>query len=220
MRCAASSNGGVGGVMKLGAFESMAWVGKCKVTRRECNLAEMGAVILMSQLLAPIEAHCPRNRNGPQPKPMKQMLAKRFMLSWFNLPNSQTQDLLYDIESMRRFAGDELDGQEDPGESTILRFRHLVERQQLIERIFIELRSLLEEQWPLLKSGAIVDAAINAAPPSTKNGRGAHDPERRQTEVRYHSLAKYTVRRQTALALANLYVQRRWRLPPQWTCAL
>jgi IS5 family transposase len=73
---------------------------------------------------------------------------------------------------MRRFAGIELLGHDIPDESTILRFRHLLEQHQLTERIFAEIRSLLEEKRLLLKSGTIVDATIIAAPPSTKNEQG------------------------------------------------
>jgi transposase, IS5 family len=72
-------------------------------------------------------------------------------------------------------------GHEIPDETTILRFRHLLEQHHLTEQIFVEIRSLLEEKRLLLKSGTIVDATIIAAPPSTKNAQGARDPEMRQT---------------------------------------
>jgi IS5 family transposase len=110
------------------------------------------------------------------------MLRIYFMQNWFNLSDPQAEDSLYDIESMRRFAGIELLGHDIPDESTILRFRHLLEEQHLTERIFAEIRSLLEEKRLQLKSGTIVDATIIAAPPSTKNAEGARDPEMRQTK--------------------------------------
>jgi IS5 family transposase len=141
----------------------------------------MDAVIPWSRLLALIEPHYPKARNGAQPKPMEQMLRIYFMQNWFNLSDPQAEDSLYDIESMRRFAGIALLGHEIPNESTILRFRHLLEQHQLTERIFAEIRSLLEEKRLLLKSGTIVDATIIAAPPSTKNEQCARDPEMRQT---------------------------------------
>jgi IS5 family transposase len=103
------------------------------------------------------------------------------MQNWFNLSDPQAEDSLYDIESMRRFAGIELLGHDIPDETTILRFRHLLEQHQLSERIFAEIRSLLEEKRLLLKSGTIVDATIIAAPPSTKNEQQARDPEMHQT---------------------------------------
>src|SRR6185312_11635765 len=85
-------------------------------------------------------------------------------------------------ESMRRFAGIELAEDAVPDESTILRFRHLLEQHKLSEGIFAQIRKLLEEKRLLLKSGTIVDATIIAAPPSTKNASGARDPEMHQTK--------------------------------------
>ena len=168
--------------MKQTTFASVAWEKKGKVTRRERFLAEMDAVIPWPRLLALIEPHYPKAGNGTQPKPMEQMLRIYFMQNWFNLSDPQAEDSLYDIESMRRFAGIELMGHDIPDETTILRFRHLLEQRQLTERIFAEIRSLLEEKRLLLKSGTIVDATIIAAPPSTKNEQKARDPEMHQTK--------------------------------------
>jgi len=168
--------------MKQTTFASVAWEKKGKITRRERFLAEMDAVIPWSRLLALIEPHYPKAGNGTQPKPMEQMLRIYFMQNWFNLSDPQAEDSLYDIESMRRFAGIELLGHDIPDETTILRFRHLLEQHQLTERIFAEIRSLLEEKRLLLKSGTIVDATIIAAPPSTKNEQKARDPEMHQAK--------------------------------------
>ena len=167
--------------MKQTTFASAAWEKKGKVTRRERFLAEMDAVIPWSRLLALIEPHYPKAGNGTQPKPMEQMLRIYFMQNWFNLSDPQAEDSLYDIESMRRFAGIELLEDSIPDESTILRFRHLLEKHQLTEQIFAEIRALLEEKRLLLKSGTIVDVTIIEAPPSTKNADRARDPEMRQT---------------------------------------
>jgi IS5 family transposase len=167
--------------MKQTTFASAAWEKKGKVTRRERFLAEMDAVIPWARLLALIEPHYPKAGNGTQPMPLERMLRIYFMQNWFNLSDPQAEDSLYDIESMRRFAGIELTEDAIPDESTILRFRHLLERHQLTEAIFAEVRSLLEERRLLLKSGTILDATIIAAPPSTKNAEQARDPEMHQT---------------------------------------
>jgi IS5 family transposase len=167
--------------MKQTTFSSVAWQAKGKVTRRERFLAEMDAVVPWARLVALIEPHYPRAGLGTQPKPLERMLRIYFMQQWFNLSDPQAEDSLYDIESMRRFAGIELAEDDIPDESTILRFRHLLERHQLTEAIFAEVRSLLEQKRLLLKSGTIVDATIIAAPPSTKNAEKARDPEMRQT---------------------------------------
>jgi IS5 family transposase len=167
--------------MKQTTFASAAWEKKGKTTRRERFLAEMDAVIPWERLLALIESHYPKAGHGRQPHPMERMLRIYFMQNWFNLSDPQAEDSLYDSESMRRFAGLELAEDDVPDESTILRFRHLLEEHRLTEQIFTEVRSLLEERRLLLKSGTIVDATIIAAPPSTKNAEGARDPEMRQT---------------------------------------
>lgn len=167
--------------MKQRTFASAAWSAKGKVTRRERFLAEMNAVIPWVRLLALIEPHYPKAGAGRQPHPMERMLRIYCMQNWFNLSDPQAEDSLYDIESMRRFAGIELAEDDIPDESTILRFRHLLEEHQLTERIFAEVRSLLEERRLLLKSGTIVDATIIAAPTSTKNAEKARDPEMHQT---------------------------------------
>lgn len=167
--------------MKQTTFASLTWKSKGKVTRRERFLAEMNAVIPWERLLALIEPHYPKAGNGTQPLPMERMLRIYFMQSWFNLSDPAAEDALYDSESMRRFAGIELCEDAIPDETTILRFRHLLEEQQLTEAIFAEVRTLLEEKRLLLKSGTIVDATIIAAPPSTKNAENARDPEMHQT---------------------------------------
>jgi len=167
--------------MKQRTFAGAAWSAKGKVTRRERFLAEMDAVIPWERLLGLIEPHYPKAGVGRQPHPMERMLRIYCMQNWFNLSDPQAEDSLYDIESMRRFAGIELAEDDIPDESTILRFRHLLEEHRLTERIFAEVRSLLEERRLLLKSGTIVDATIIAAPPSTKNAEKARDPEMHQT---------------------------------------
>src|SRR5882672_630805 len=141
--------------MKQSTFASLAWNGKGKVTRRERFLAEMDAVIPWPRLLALIEPHYPKAGNGTQPLPTERMLRIYFMQNWFNLSDPAAEDSLYDSESMRRFAGIELAEDVIPDESTILRFRHLLEAHQLTERIFTEIRALLEERRLLLKSAPI-----------------------------------------------------------------
>jgi transposase len=163
--------------MKQTTFASAAWDRKGKITRRERFLAEMDAVIPWGRLVALIEPHYPKAGNGRQPHPLERMLRIYFMQNWFNLSDPQAEDSLYDMESMRRFAGIELAEDGIPDESTILRFRHLLEQHRLTEQIFGEIRALLEERRLLLKSGTIVDATIIAAPPSTKNAEKARDPE-------------------------------------------
>ena len=166
--------------MKQTTFASAAWDKKGKVTRRERFLAEMDAVIPWKHLNRLIEPHYPKAGNGTQPMPQERMLRIYFMQQWFNLSDPAMEDSLYDSESMRRFAGIELSEDAIPDETTILRFRHLLEKHYLTQAIFGQIRTLLEQKRLLLKSGTIVDATIIDAPPSTKNEAKARDPEMKQ----------------------------------------
>lgn len=162
-------------------FAGLAWGTKGKVTRRERFLAEMNAVIPWKRLIALIEPHYPKAGRGRQPLGLEKMLRIYFLQQWFDLSDPAAEDAIYDSESMRRFAGVELGEDRVPDESTILRFRHLLEEHDLTRAIFEETGALLEERGLILKQGTIVDATIISAPSSTKNQTQSRDPEMRQT---------------------------------------
>jgi len=161
---------------------SLAWQSKGKTTRRERFLAEMDAVIPWADLVAVIEPHYPKAGNGTQPYPVERMLRIYFLQQWFNLSDPAAEDAIYDSESMRRFARVELGDDRVPDETTILRFRHLLEAHQLTEGLFIEITGQLESKGLLLKSGTIVDATIIAAPSSTENATETRVPAMHQTK--------------------------------------
>jgi transposase, IS5 family len=172
----------MGAVMGQTTFSSLAWSKKGKVTRRERFLSEMDGVIPWDRLVALIEPHYPKPGNGRPPIGLERMLRVYFMQQWFNLSDPQAEDSLYDSESMRRFARIELGDDRVPDETTILRFRHLLEHHRLTEAMFLEVQELLEEKRLIVRSGTIVDATILAAPSSTKNAKKSRDPEMRQTK--------------------------------------
>src|ERR671923_371066 len=134
-------------------FASVAWNEKGKVTRRERFLAEMDAVIPWDRLMALIEPHYPKAGNGRQPLGLEKMLRIYFMQQWFNLSDPQAEDSINDSESMRRFAKVELSEDVVPDETTILRFRHLLEKNGLTRAIFETINALLAEKRLTLKSG-------------------------------------------------------------------
>jgi hypothetical protein len=134
-------------------FASVAWTQKGKVTRRERFLAEMDAVIPWTALFALIEPHYPKAGRGRQPLGLEKMLRIYFLQQWFNLSDPQAEDAIYDSESMRRFARVELSEDVVPDETTILRFRHLLEEHRLTGKIFDAIRDLLTEKRLLLKAG-------------------------------------------------------------------
>jgi len=109
------------------------------------------------------------------------MLRIHFLQQWFNLSDPAMEEALYDMALFREFVG--LDAGEDnlPDESTILRFRHLLEAHNLSLQILATVNATLAAKGLLLKSGTIVDATIIAAPSSTKNAKGERDPEMHQT---------------------------------------
>ena len=166
---------------KQQSFSSAAWHRKGKVTRREQFLAEMDKVIPWPRLLELLEPHYHAGKAGRQPHDLERMLRIYFLQQWFNLSDPQAEDEIYDSESMRRFARVELGEDKVPDESTILRFRHLLEKHRLTESIFEAVKDLLTEHRLLLRAGTIVDATIIAAPSSTKNAEGKRDPEMKQT---------------------------------------
>jgi len=143
-----SIDGGCGGdgMSKQRTFASVEWNQKGKVTRRERFLAEMDAVIPWGMLLGLIEPHYPKAGRGRQPLGLEKMLRIHFLQEWFNLSDPQAEDAIYDSESMRRFARVELGEDVVPDETTILRFRHLLEEHKLTGEIFAAVRELLEEK--------------------------------------------------------------------------
>jgi len=166
-------------------FAGLAWTAKKKVTRRERFLAEMDAVIPWVEFVAVIAPYYPmrrRHRSGRPPMPIEAMLRIYFLQQWFDLSDPAAEDALYDSEAMRRFVGVELVEDAIPDETTILRFRHLLEEHRLTEQLFAVVRARLEAQGLLLTAGTIVDATILQAPSSTKNATGTRDPEMKQTQ--------------------------------------
>jgi len=160
---------------------SLAYETKGKITRRERFLREMDAVIPWATLRALVAPHYATPGRGRRPLPLETMLRVYFLQQWFDLSDPQAEDMLYDSEAMRRFARVDLGEDTVPDESTILRFRHLLEAHQLTAAMFAAIKTLLEDQHLLLKAGTIVDATIIAAPSSTKNATKTRDPEMKQT---------------------------------------
>jgi IS5 family transposase len=168
--------------MKNLSFASLAYENKKKKTRREKFLEEMDQVIPWEELIPEIQKHYPKAGNGRQPLPLERMLRIYFMQQWYGLSDPAMEDALYDIESMRRFAGIDLTIDVIPDETTILNFRHLLEKYKLTQKLFEKTRQYLTEKGLLVREGTIVDATIINAPSSTKNQDKTRDPEMKQTK--------------------------------------
>lgn len=167
--------------MQTMSFASLAYDNKKKKTRREKFLEEMEQVIPWAEMVQVIKDYYPKAGNGRQPMPLERMLRIYFMQQWYSLSDPAMEDALYDIESMRRFAGIDLAVDVVPDETTILNFRHLLEKYNLTQRIFEKTKRYLIDKGLLLREGTIVDATIITAPSSTKNKDQSRDKEMRST---------------------------------------
>jgi IS5 family transposase len=163
-------------------FARLAYENKKKQTRREKFLEEMDKIIPWEELLKLLKGHYPKAGNGRQPMPLEMMLRIYFMQQWYGLSDPTMEDELYDSESMRRFAGIDLEVDAVPDETTILHFRHLLEKHELTKEIFEKTKQYLSGKGLLLREGTIVDATIISAPSSTKNRDNARDKEMKQTK--------------------------------------
>ena len=157
---------------------------KTKRTRKREFLDEMNLVVPWTELVLLIAPHAPTPgaKGGRPPFAVETMLRIHFVQQWFNLSDPAMEEALYDTPMFREFVG--LDAGEDnlPDESTILRFRHLLEAHDLSLQILATVNATLAAKGLLLKSGTVVDATLIAAPSSTKNSSGERDPEMHQTK--------------------------------------
>lgn len=167
--------------MSQPTFAALAYSQKKKKTRREKFLEEMDQVVPWAELMQVIRRRYPKAGNGRPPLGLEKMLRVYFLQQWFNLSDPAMEDELYDSESMRRFAGIELGQDEVPDETTILKFRHLLERHGLTKKLFAKVTAHLEAHKLLLRQGTIVDATIVNASRSLKNEKKAMDPEMSST---------------------------------------
>src|SRR6056297_1237336 len=169
---------------KQPAFPGLRQSMKKKQTRREKFLGEMDAVVPWARLLRLIEPHYPKvgPKGGRPPMPMETMLRIYFLQNWYALSDPMAEEMLYDSDAMRQFAGIELGDDRIPDETPILNFRHLLEKHQLTEKLFAEVSGHLADQGITLCSGTLVDATIIDAPSSTKNEAKARDPEMSSTK--------------------------------------
>ena len=168
-------------------FADLEYGQKKRKTRREEFLDKLEKLVPWQRLEERIEPHYFLGERGRKPYPLAVMLRVHIVQLCYNLSDPAMEDLLYEAESVRRFAGLRLT-EALPDESTILHFRHLLERHQLGQGLFAEIKDHLEEQGVRLREGTIVDATIIEAPSSTKNRTGERDPEMRQVKKgnQYH----------------------------------
>ena len=162
-------------------FSDLEFVNKRKKTRRELFLEKMDNLLPWDLLEEQIEPHYPKAGNGRRPYPLSVMLRVHCMQLFYNLSDPAMEDSLYEIQSMRQFAGLSLNGP-IPDETTILKFRRLLEKHALGKALFTCINDYLAEKGLMMKEGSIMDATIISTPSSTKNQEKARDPEMHQVK--------------------------------------
>lgn len=170
--------------MKQMSLSESGFERKTKRTRKRQFLDEMNLVVPWGELVSLIAPHAPTPgaKGGRPPFAVETLLRIHFLQQWFNLSDPAMEESLYDMALFREFVG--LDAGEDnlPDESTILRFRHLLQTHNLSVQILATVNATLAAKGLLLKRGTVVDATLIAAPSSTKNSTGKRDPEMHQSK--------------------------------------
>ena len=152
-----------------------------KRTRKREFLGEMERVVPWAALVALITPYAPEGKRGRPPFAVETMLRVHFMQQWFTLSDPAMEEALHDMPLFREFAGLNWDTAV-PDETTILRFRRLLEEYKLAPQILALVNELLGAKGLLLRAGTVVDATLIAAPSSTKNASGERDPEMKQSK--------------------------------------
>jgi len=153
-----------------------------RATRKAEFLARMDALVPWGEFCALVEPHYPRAGNGRPPVGVERMLRMYLLANWFNLSDEACEDALYDMPAFRDFCRIDLGRERAPDATTLLRFRHFLEAQQIGAALFSKVSELLLAQGMKLSGGTIVDATLIEAPSSTKNEEQKRDAQMQQTK--------------------------------------
>jgi IS5 family transposase len=163
------------------SFSQAEFADKKKITRREKFLGRMEEIIPWAALLAVIEPFYPKGERGRPPIGLERMLRVYFLQQWYGLADEAIEDAIYDSQAMRGFARIDLAADGVPDATTLLKFRRLLETNDLCKGIFKAINEDLTARGLMMRGGTLVDATLLAAPPSTKNKEKKRDPEMHQT---------------------------------------
>jgi IS5 family transposase len=153
-----------------------------KKTRKREFLEEMDRVVPWDALVQLVRPRAPKAKTGRPPFGIETMLRIHYLQQWFGLSDPAMEEALHDVPMYREFA--RLDGAMArlPDETTILRFRHLLEEHKLAAEMLRVVNDILQAKGLMMRTGTVVDATLIAAPSSTKNAEGERDPEMKQTK--------------------------------------
>ena len=168
--------------MKQQTFSDIEYSHRRKKTKREEFLEAMDQTIPWQHWIDLIKEHYPSGKRGRPPRGIETMLRMYLMQNWFNLSDAAIEDAIYDSYAMRDFMHIDFFTEQVPDSTTLLKFRHLLEKHKIGEQIFADVNARLEKAGLIMHGGTIVDATIIAAPSSTKNKEGKRDEEMHQTK--------------------------------------
>ena len=167
--------------MKQETFTDVEYSCRKKKTKREEFLEIMDEIIPWDEWVRVIEPYYPSGKRGRPPMGIEKMLRMYLLQIWFNLSDPATEDAIYDSYAMRRFTGIDFMTGDVPDETTLCKFRHLLEENGLNKLFFDAINRVMVKSGHMMRGGTIVDATIINAPSSTKNARRERDPEMHQT---------------------------------------
>lgn len=159
----------------------MEYANRRKTTRREIFLETMDKIIPWARLCALIEPHYFHNKTGRPPIGIEIMLRMYLLQIWFSLSDEMTEESIFDSHAMRNFMGINFLDSQAPDATTLMKFRHMLEKAGLQRKIQDEILALLEESGLIMHGGTITDATIMQAASSTRNSRKERDPEMKST---------------------------------------
>lgn len=171
--------------MSQQTFSDVEYSQRFCTTKREQFLDEMDSIIPWTrwvELIRPYYYKQFRGKRGRRPLGIEVMLRMYLLQAWFTLSDEGVEDAIYDSYAMRKFMGLNFMQQKAPDATTLLHFRHLMERHNLSQQLFEAINQELEASGLIMRGGSIIDATIISAPTSTKNETKSRDPEMHQTK--------------------------------------
>ena len=168
--------------MKQETFTDIEYSYRKKKTKREEFLEIMEEIIPWDEWVGVIEPYYPKGKRGRPPMGIEKMLRMYLLQIWFNLSDPATEDAIYDSYAMRKFTGIDFMTETVPDETTLCKFRHLLETNGLNKLFFDAINRVMVQTGHMMKGGTIVDATIINAPSSTKNAEKKRDSEMHQTK--------------------------------------
>lgn len=168
--------------MRQQTLRDIEYSNRKRKTKREIFLESMEEIIPWKSWVEMIRPYYPMGKRGRPPKEIETMLRMYLMQNWFNLSDEGIEDAIYDSYAMRCFMKIDFMSEQVPDATTLLKFRHLIEKNKIGEKIFSDVKNRLEESGLIMHGGSIVDATIISAPSSVKNKEKKRDPEMHQTK--------------------------------------